>query len=352
MGAKISLVLTKLALALSLMPGVSSAATIGNEEKGRLLAKARNDGAVPVVVHLAAVSLDRLKNNGATTKAEMANLSSRLLTELGAEALEGGRWDAGMGQKWGHPSAWNKSDGRFDEIDRRLGRDGYVEVDVLWNVDGLVYDIGIGNRPSYKMTSAQSEEARTKVKGVIERAATRHIQNRTEALANVQSSSATPETRLRLNREGLQKLLDNPEVRSVAPVNFVDARPRYFDQDAHKQAAERGSAEIIIALRDPMLGGILSKNSDNERKNANQRVLEDILKNHGFVVQGQFMPALGVVVVRASVAQLHTLAASNDARVASVMANKPVAQASTVTSVPSLNIPQAWSKGYSANGQY
>ena len=55
------------------------------------------DGAVAVVVHLASVSLDRLKNNSAATKAEMAKLSSRLLKELGTEALEEGvgkqAWD-------------------------------------------------------------------------------------------------------------------------------------------------------------------------------------------------------------------------------------------------------------------
>ena len=341
-----------------------------------LVDNVRRDGAVSVVVHLAPVSLLQLKNNSVAVKSDMVNRASRLIAELGSEVLEGGRWNSGLGQiglhvtdaglkilansknaisfwqgaKWPRPGVGGEEDGRYEEIDKRLARDGYVDVDITWDAEGLQYDMDTGNRPVLHVTDAQRVDARSKAAAVIGRLKpTQHFNRASvQAVANAEPDLSTI---VRVNRAGLLKLMESTEVRLLLPSGFKDARSRVISSDALKKAAKLGSAEVIVFLREPMRGGAFSQKWDNERIKTNRRSLEAVLGITGTTSGIRYIPEFSAAVLRVSHQGLLALQASTDERLLSVALNRPIGQVASSTSIPSVNLPQVWSHGLTAAGQ-
>jgi len=147
------------ALAAMLMAGISNAATVSQNDFNSLLAEARQNGAVPVQVHLAAVSLSQIHAGLGAVNTAMAQKAAYLVSELGATALTSGRWQNGVGQmglhvnenglrilqssanaisftrgqQWYQRTNLNGGDGSLVRIDNLLKAQGYVDVVVTTN---------------------------------------------------------------------------------------------------------------------------------------------------------------------------------------------------------------------------
>ncbi len=257
-----------------------------------------------------------------------------------------------QGAKWSRPGVAGEEDGRYEEIDKRLTRDGFVDVDITWDAEGLQYDMDTGNRPVLHVTDAQRMDARSKSAAVIGRLKPTQNFNRgnTQVVVHAQPDLSTT---LRVNRDGLLKLMESTEVRLLLPTGFKDVRSRVIDSDALKEAAKLGSVEVLVFLREPMRGGAYTPKWDNERKKANQRSLEAVLGITTGTTSGiTYMPEFSAARLRVSHQGLLALQASTDERLLSVALNRPIGRVATSTSIPSVNIPQIWSHGHTATGQF
>jgi hypothetical protein len=91
--ARVSFVVAGCSLSLS-----AFCASVEPADLARMTGEARSRGAVPVVVHLAGVSLDQMHSDLPGVNAAMAARAARLTAELGPNAWSAGRWDNGIGQ--------------------------------------------------------------------------------------------------------------------------------------------------------------------------------------------------------------------------------------------------------------
>ncbi|MBP9712841.1 MAG: S8 family serine peptidase [Sterolibacterium sp.] len=364
----------------ALLANAAGAATIGDEGYLRLIQTARADGAAAVVVHLAPVSLRQLAADRVGIRAALERQGQALVAELGDAVEDGGRWTSPLGQIGLHltesglmrlrqsnnaVSFWPDDRGlrrknlavdeaMHESIRSRLKRDGFVDVEVVWHVAGLEYDIDGDGRPRVRMNEAQRATARAKAARLLSRLGDRQLPDRaiaaSKALETMNSQPDAP-TVLRVTRQGLSALLDDDGVRIVRALGQQTPKTRRVDNKTLALAEQAGSAEVIVTLADPMLTPDLDLVSDQERVKANQRAFDALLAIAGGASQVRSYPALGTMVARISPKALRALDSQADGRLLAMELNRPVATASTNVSVPSMNIPQVWALGYKGANQ-
>ncbi len=337
------------AIVLTTLATSALAAKVAPNDLQKLLEIARRDGAAPVTIYMADISLNRLVKDLPQVKAEMANRAAILIKELGATAWEGGRSISDMGhmdlylteaglqilanstnaisfrpdKAWEHSSI--RDGAKREEIENRLRQTGFVDLDVTWNVDGLQYDVDANANVTLRMTDAQRSEARLMAGRALQKLTRMQGADRAAAEAFISNAIDQP-TPLRLDREGLITLIENPEVRHLAPHAYQGKRLPHVDRQAVDEAARSGSATVIISVLDPMPSGKnVSKASDDERIKANQRSIDALLRIAGGGTNVRPMPEFGALAVRLSANGLRTLEASSDSRLLSIEFNRPVA---------------------------
>lgn len=364
----------------ALLANPTGAATIDDEEYSRLIQTARADGAAAVVVHLTPVSLTQLAADRVGIRAMLERQGQALVAELGDAVEDGGRWTSPLGQIGLHltesglqrlrqsnnaVSFWPDDRGlrrknlavdeaMHESMRSRLKRDGYVDVEVVWHVAGLEYDIEGDGRPRVRMNEAQRAAARAKAARLLPRLGDRQLPNRAVAMAKaLDAMNLQPDapTVLRVTRQGLSALLDDDDVRIVRALGQQTPKARRVDNKTLALAEQAGSVEVIVTLADPMLTPNLDLASDRERVKANQRVLDALLGVAGGTTQVRSYPALGTMVARVSPKALRALDSQADGRILAIELNRPVATVNTNVSVPSMNIPQVWALGYKGANQ-
>lgn len=336
------------AIVLATLSTSALAAKVAPNDLQRLLENARRDGAAPVTIYMADISLDRLVKDLPNVKAEMANRAAILTKELGATAWEGGRsisdtghvdlylTEAGLqilanstnaisfrpGNAWEHSSI--RDGAKREEIENRLRKSGYVDLDVTWNVDGLQYDVDANANVTLRMTDAQRIEARIMAGAALQKLTRMQGADRAAAQAFISNAIDQP-TPLRVDREGLIKLVENPDVRHLAPQAYQGKHLRHIDRQALDKATRSGSAEVIITVLDPMPSGrAVSKASDDERIKVNQRSIDAVLRIAGGGTNVRPMPEFGVFVAHLGAQGLRALEASPDRRLQSIELNRPI----------------------------
>lgn len=364
----------------AILANTASAATIDDENHSRLIQTARADGAAAVVVHLAPVSLAQLAGDHAGIRATLERQGQALVAELGDAVEDGGRWTSPLGQIGLHltetglqrlrqsnnaASFWPDDRGlrrknlavdeaMHEHMRSRLKRDGFVDVEVVWHVAGLEYDIEGDGRPRVRMNEAQRAAARAKAARLLSRLGDRQLPNRAVAMSSaLDAMNLQPDapTVLRVTRQGLSALLDDDDVRIVRALGQQAPKARRVDNKTLALAEQAGSAEVIVTLADPMLTPNLDPASDQERVKANQRALDALLGIAGGATQVRSYPALGAMVARVSPKALRALDSQADGRILAIELNRPVATVNTNVSVPSMNIPQVWALGYKGANQ-
>ena len=348
-----------------------------------MTATAKKNGAVAVVVHLAPVSLAQLSADASGVKAAMSDRVARMIAELGSAARSGGRWDNGLGQlgisvteaglkilqtsgnavsfypdrAWLERTALSNADGRLQAIEATLARQGYVDVQVTLNVDGLEFDTAQDGSLSYrsgpKSADSASRVARELLGGISNEEALgkSSAASRFEALTGQSGAEVNPEFTVRVTREGLEKLASSKEVRALRPVGFVDKRQVNLDPAAFSRAKANGTAEVIITIRDPLAGGSMSKASFEAATRSNKRTLDAVLSAAGVKSPMKDLSVFGAVAGHLTASELSALRASGDARLLSIELNKPVARPTLATSTATAGFTNAWAAGYRGAGQ-
>ncbi len=244
-------------------------------------------------------------------------------------------------------------DAMHEHIRSLLKRDGLVNIEVIWHIPGLEYDIDSEGRPQTRMNEAQKVAVRAKAARVLSRLGNDQLPDRAAAISKaLDAMNLQPDapTVLRVTRQGLSALLDE-DVRIVRPLGQQKPQTRRVDDRTLTLAAQTGSAEVIITLADPMLTPNLDQASEQERIKANQRALDVLLGIAGGATQVRSYPALGSMVARMTPKALRILNSSTDGRIQAIELNRPTATANTNVSVPSMNVPQAWTLGYKGANQ-
>ena len=343
----------------------------------KMAAQAQKDGAMPVVVHLAPINMEQLRTDLKGVNAAMAQRSARLLAELGPQAWDAGRWDNGLGQiglhvspaglkilqnsgnavsfrpdqSWRARSKLGGFDGSLEAIDRLLDSTGYVDAMVTLNVDGLAFDTLKDGSVALRSTVKATGEGRAKAKTLLDSLSTAQAPGKSTALAAL-SAMVMPAFPVRLTREGVVRLAASDLVRSLKPVGFVDARAVNFDADILTTAQREGSAQVIVGIRTPMMGGNPSAASFAEQTQSHKRALEGLLQDTGVRSKLQDLSTMGAMAGTLTLAELQSLKASKDARLLSVELNRPMASPSLATSTTTMNMPAAWSNpNWRAAGQ-
>lgn len=361
----------------------ATAAAVDKDELAAMTAEAKKKGSTPVVVHLESVSLAEMSADLAGVKSRMASKAGQLVAELGKTAWTGGRWENGIGQvglnvtedglkilqnssnavhfyrgtKWSERTALNGQDGRFEEIERQLEAQGFAEVEVVLNADGIEFEVARNGALRFQASdkavgSAVSAARRlfgqlTSSEAVGKEAAA----SRFEAMAGQAGASMNPQFTVRVNREGLEKIVNSKDVRSVRPVGFIDKRATRFDEEALAVAERNGTAEVIITVRNPLAGGALSKSSFDATTRSNRRTIEGVLATAGVKSKLKDISEFGVVTGHVTADELKALRAGGDSRLLSVELNRPVAGVNLMTSTVAMNLPPAWNAGFRGTGQ-
>ena len=333
-----------------------------------MTAQAQKDGAIPVVIHMAAVDMTQLSTDLRGVKAAMAQHAARLLAELGPHAWDAGRWEYGLGQMgvhvtpaglkilqnsgnaisftadqpWRMRSKLGGFDGSLEAIDRALDSKGYVDAIVTLNVDGLAFDTLKDGSVSLRPTTKTTGEGRVKGKTLLESLSTAEAPGKSSATAAL-GAMATPALPLRLTRQGVVRLAASDLVRSLKPVGFIDARPVNFDADIMEMAQQAGRAEVIVGIRTPLMGGNPSAASVAEQTQSHQRALASLFQDTGVRSKLQDLSTMGAMAGMLTLAELQSLKATKDARLFSVELNRPMASPSLSISAATMNMPAAWS---------
>ena len=333
-----------------------------------MAAQAQKHGATPVVVHLAGINMDQLRTDLKGVNATMAQRSARLLEELGQQAWDAGRWENGLGQiglhvtpvglkmlqntgnaisfradqSWSARSKLNGYDGSHAGIDRLLEANGYVDAAVTLNVDGLEFDTLKDGSVSLRTSAKTGEEARAKAKTLLDSLSAAQAPGPNAATAAV-PAMATPAFTVRLTREGIVKLAASDLVRSLKPAGFVDARAVNFDDDILPTAQREGTAEVIVGIRTPLMGGNPSPASFAAQTQSHKRALVGLLAETGVRSRLQDLSTMGAMAGTLTLAELQALKASKDARLFSVELNRPMGSPSVAFSTGIMNMQTAWS---------
>ena len=336
-----------------------------------------------VLVDVELLDLDALSGNADRRRARLQQQVQRLTAELGAHAVAGGpHWsnDAGQiemlvteqgltllrnssnavsfraGKQWHERSGLQSGDGRFEHIERALTRDGHVDVHVLPNVDRLDFEIAPSG--TVLLTPASRKAALAKSGDLLAGMSDRQVLDRgaaTARLATARSLSVTgneaaraaPVLTVRLTREGVIRLATSADVRSLTPVGHVDTRPLQVDAEALRFAERDGSADVLITLRTPLLGGALTPGSVNAQSRAQRSALGQVLATAGVELAGwRDLSLFGATSGRLSRDQLRALSGGADKRLLSITLNKAIAEFTLATSTPTMNMPSAWNTNY------
>ena len=312
-------------------------------------------------------------------KAKMTAKANAIVNELGRYAWSAGRWENGVGQlgltvtaeglqilrasgnavsfypdsTWQHRSALANFDNRLTAIEEQLLSQGYADVQVALNLEGLNYDMLANNSVRYVSTQQAIELARQTARTLFSQLTVAQAPDKDAAAAAFDAELARPGApfkptfNLRVTREGAQKLALNASVRGLQPVGFTDKRPVVFDPEALATAEQLGNVQVIISIRSAMYAGNLSAASFAAMVASNKRALESMLASAGIKSPLTDMAVFGAMSGTITLAELRSLRTLNDARLLSVSKNKPMGtpQLATSTAAASTNIVSAWNAG-------
>jgi hypothetical protein len=349
-----------LALSLSLagifLP-VGQAAEIHPSEYERIRDRIKQSGSAPVSVLL----LNALSIPDADARAaELQVRIDRLLTELGSEALPGGRLVNSLGiltvwvtepgleivrnstvasralflNEWRHGSLLPQSDGHLDELDRRLkaSASGWVDVEATLAVPGAEFDIDrhTGEGSVVLISPAQHSAAVDAAMLLFRRLGVPTSSGLPASTAggvitvlDVSGVTRNGTVLLRTNERGLAELAwNNWAIALKAPGYRPMLAPLVLPQGyATQPEPGAGQSRAVVFLKTPVedWGVALAT-----RKSTYRRVLEDVLAPYAVSGTPQWEESFGRATVVLPDAELERLAQARDLRVKYVVIEKPI----------------------------
>jgi subtilisin family serine protease len=374
-----------LAFAAALSCASTFAAQVDANDYRHLNQVAQSEGSVRVLVSLDdSLTLANLADRAATLPIVMERKAKALLAELGDGALTAGYWTNGIGQigfyatpkglqilaktnnaKMFMPDVTQAmrtqaftADGGMEAVDAAIRSQGYVDAEVVLNLDNLEYSLDVSGTTTVKPSALLTTEVTDRLVRIASHGGLLKGLGKAD-LATVGSNSFVPAFTTRLDRNAFNALKDSADVRAIRPVGFQDTRLSDWNSNALTVAKNNGSVEVLITLRGGATyspkSGHMSAQAWKAQAQAHQQVFNQVLahvSNNGWMKSASTDSGLGVVHARLSYDELSTLFAKADPRILRVELNRPVAKASLSNSTPLIGMPTAWNAGYRGAGQY
>lgn len=352
----------------------------------QLRQETKTKGVTSVVVTLPSVlSLSNLKEGAINKRATLQQEAKQLRLALGEQAWNAGYHENSLGQvalyvtekgldilaktdlalkfspdtnRKGKFKVYSQ-DGSLDAIEAQLDQKGSASVEVFLNIDAFEYRLGqTQQEDQYHFLSGYEQQVEQTLQHLISEPFARGASrlNSQQALGKIK-----PSVRVTLNREAFYGLRESDRVRAIRPVGYQDPRKAQWPQEALDEAlalmdTEYAAVEVLISLRGGEFfspsSGYMSQLAWARQSQANQLALQEILANASISVdQFRFYADHGYMSGRLSFEQLVKLYKNADKRIFSVMLNKPIGSTSLIQSTQLINMPSAWSFGYTAPGQ-
>jgi hypothetical protein len=349
----------------------------------RLLNEAHSQGAVRVLVTLDdAVTLERMKNDRPSVKAEMEAKAEILLAELGQDAMTSGYWNNGIGQVGVYVNAKGlgilanstnaidfssdvtqsyrirayDADGSLDAIETTINAQGFADVEVFMNIDEGDYDIDRNGKTVFRPSPELSDQIARRLNNINTHHVARSFKN--YDASPIKAAAPSPSFGVRIDKNAFYELRESEDVRAIRPVGFVDARQAKWPADVLKSAQVDGSAEVIITLRGGAVfsakAGFMSTKALKAQADANQRAIDDILTDADTSSTSAVLASYaetGAIHARLPYDGLARLYKNADPRILSIELNQPAAWPTLTNSTGLMNMPSAWNAGYRAAGQ-
>lgn len=340
--------------------------------KGYVRTMANLDIDVPMAANLRTPSI----------KSSLTAKEDALLAKLGNNALKTGVWRNGLGQMGiyvnttglqqlakssdartigrdstdGLRTSVYDGDGRLARIEEAIEKNGFADVEVDLNLENFYFDIASNGKTIHKPSSAQQAEVRSMLPSFHASLPENGVPN----LVQLKADAGKPESRvpthaLRINKEGLFALKEHDQVRAIQLANIITEPPR-LDTEVLDAARKNGYADVIINLRfagySPLSGKLPAKAWQAQAASIRRAFVEVLSDLEPEAVKlAQDFGGLAGASVRLTANALERLFRTPDPRIQSIILNKIAAVPLLAQSNPWINIPQAWDKGYTANGQ-
>lgn len=346
-----------------------------------LLGEANSKGSARVLVTLDdTVTLEAIRIDPASVKAEMESKARILLAELGQDALASGYWNNGIGQigvyvnadglrilansanavafmpdvTHGYRIRANDADGSLDAIEASIDAKGFAEVEVFLNVDEGGIDRSGGT--VFTPPAELPDQIVKRLNDIGAHESVRAVENLDLGLSP--AAEPSPGFRMKIDRNAFHELRESAGVRAIRPIGFVDPRPARWPADVLASAQADGVSEVVITLRGDAVfsarTGTLSATASKAQADANQRAFDDILADADAAPAAEVIasyPEIGALHMLLPYDALKRLYKNADPRILGIELNRPAAWQTLADSTGLMNMQYAWQAGYRAAGQ-
>lgn len=361
-----------------------NAASIDEGDLVNLRTRAKLSAFVPVHVVVAHATTEEIAKSPRDFL-ELTNLNAQsILRELGSDAASEGRhigigsmdiWVSASGldklrasksairflpgPEWNHNILISDSDRSLTTVSKLLEKSEFVDVELTLNVDGaeVLVDKTTGKGSLQISTEAHRKSIDSLSKTLASTFGLEELKSsassRTGSL-QIKDSSRTSQTGVivaRVNELGLSELARHHSVRAIKPLDYAKGAPTFVDPDAKKEAARSGETEVLVKLHRPLVSGKISQESFAAQKRSQERMLKEVLSTFTTSKDPQLFPYSASASIKVNLSDLEKIEKLNDARIASVSANKPLYTQSLATATPTLGLPAVWSGGTTGSGQ-
>jgi hypothetical protein len=362
------------ACVLGAFPAVSSAANVQPDAWVQLRSSAVADGATPVLVDLADVSLVELKYLREKTATRVKAYAESLLGELaegawretvtlqdngqlsvyltpqGLDRLKASAIPIAFqhGLEWYQQSRLHRNQIDLEKINQKLRLSGSVEVVVTLNVESLEFE-HLENGSLRFIATAAARESRAK--RLIELYRRVGVEPNRPAATTIAAELARPNDLpfdptvvLKVNRRELVAIAGSEAIRDIkllAPTNG-QTEPTFVDPEIAKQLTTQGFATVVIALKSGAPSGNMSPESEEAYWRSTRRTMEGIRSKYGGLAGLSMLPNLSVFVGRISYGEYLSITGALDERIASISMNRDAGEVSLATANPAMGIPSIW----------
>ena len=371
-------ILRRLPLLLCVVPIHVSAAQISEADYTSLVEEAAKVGYVPVVVSVGSPSVADVDRRPQEALTAVKQKTLAVFAELGLDAWTEGFWENRLGQLHLHVplaglvklrasrtavSFWRGESSAltalrlnpgFGELEGLVHRYGSASAIVIPRNELTAYDLSSGGRTiarSGQFDRADVNDRLSRTIDLLAQVGRNPGATATQYLKEYLASSRPDQPRLpvTVDARALLALAYSADVAGVLPPNYADTTPPLLDSAALSYAERKGSAEVLIHLRDPLPSHRITAREFNLRREANRRALEDTLSTKGISAELGDLSAIGIGAVILSAQQIASMYSNPDPRIKAIILNKPLMKLADITNNLQLNVAPWWAAGYQGN---
>ncbi|WP_295850309.1 S8 family serine peptidase [uncultured Xylophilus sp.] len=355
-----------------LVISASHAASVSDVEYKKISESIRMNGYSPVLINIKSIPLSRLGSDLTGVISEIESRTNRLKAELGAGIVDGGVWSNGIGQvelklnakgletlrrtvsaesfsagaPWYTRSSSSNLDGRLNSIDEAL-KGGPVDVEIILNTENFQFELSEDGSIAVLNAGDGVKDAR---QALLKKMTSLDV----IGLSSLQSevfSANSPIVKLKLTRQGIEKLSLEKSVRSMRLVGYKERRQSEVLNFADAAKPKNGQYDILITIDSPVSGGLISKSNEINQTEAYTKAARRLVSKYGVDLRHLDFIRMGIVAAKGSEKNIAAMVAAKDPLIKQVSLNRIAGYPQLNQSGFTMNLPGAWNVGYVGSGQ-